>query len=257
MISTRKLHEQKTGTMSLIKELLFESRADFAAKSFEQGLITQAKKDTSYKGELKADDIVKALEQADPNGTNIVFIAKQYSNGQFKIEDTERLKSQLEIFLKKRAKLKNKDLLSYKSLNDLYDALDLVKDVEVEPSQAQLAKAIKNDGSEKLIDTPNFKAIHVKTQEAACFYGKGTMWCTAADNNNRFDSYKNDLIVLLVKLDGKDRKFQFHYETDSFMNERDQSLSMTEIKDLSKLPEYKDFLNMLIKKHYEPFINAK
>ena len=60
------------------------------------------------------------------------------------------------------------------------------------------------------------------TEEASCYYGKGTQWCTAANNGNNMFEYYNDngnLYININKLTHE--KYQFHFETDSFMDETD------------------------------------
>ena len=89
-----------------------------------------------------------------------------------------------------------------------------------------LLKDARSQLKDIVMDTPNFKVIIPKTEESACLYGTGTKWCTTAEKDNKFDSYnkQGDLYIILTKIDGKDRKFQFHYESDSFMDERNQEL---------------------------------
>jgi hypothetical protein len=61
---------------------------------------------------------------------------------------------------------------------------------------------------------------------------------------------QGDLIIIIAKIGEKIRKWQLHYESNQFMDERDQEISQADIKLLSKIPEYTEFLNTLIKKHY-------
>jgi hypothetical protein len=112
--------------------------------------------------------------------------------------------------------------------------------------------------TDRLIDTPNFKVIVPRTEEASCLYGAGTKWCTAGKKNNQFKNYaaKGDLYIIMANLGGKARKFQLQMEDDSFMNERDLAISKPDISALSKIPEYTQFLNFLIKKYYGKYLNA-
>lgn len=130
-----------------------------------------------------------------------------------------------------------------------------------EPPQSQRAREreIKSDAV-KVIDTPNFKVIIPKTEEASCLYGSGTRWCTAARDNNVFDQYnkQGNLYIIMANLGGRQRKFQLHVEGDQFMDERDQSVNKRDIAALSNMPEYTKFLNQLIEKHYgKYFKNAE
>lgn len=249
-------------------DLLLEGRADFAAQTFGTALIAQANSDNSFPrtaSEPTALEIVNKLADADPTAkkSNIMWIAKMYSIKQFKFEDLSKIKNELVNFIKYKTKLVNHDLMSYKDLNALYDALEKVTGTEVDKSKRQIDQDTKMAGAEKIFKSKHLTAVHVKTQEAACFYGAGTKWCTAAEHDNAFESYKDDLIVIMASgVFGKDkngkeihRKFQLHYDTDSFMNERDQPVSTEDIHRLSELPEWKAFLNMLIDKHYGKYLS--
>lgn len=254
--------------MKLLREFidLLEDRAEYIARSMERKLLDAAENDDSFpkreaKGALK---IVERLRKIDPSksGENLQYIARMYGNKQFKLEDSQRLKSDLELFYKVKSKLQNKDLNSYKELKDLYAVLEpFTEKGDDDPelaSNKELARRMKSS-VKKLIDAPNFKVIVPETEEAACFYGKGTKWCTAStDSHNLFKSYKDrdDLIIIIAKRDGKDRKFQFHYESGQIMDELDRSIkgNKQDIDFLSSFPEYADFLNMMIEKHYAKYL---
>ena len=168
---------------------------------------------------------------------------------QFQLEDVERIKDYLMRFEAAKSKLAEKNLSAYKQVADLLNAL---KQAEGDNTKSVTAakKEIKSTGAQKLVDTPNFKVIIPLTKEASCEYGAGTEWCTAATKSeNRFDQY-NSQGKLYIIIAGN-RKFQLHMETSSFMDENDQPINQADISFLSKIPQYKDFLNYLIKTYYE------
>lgn len=238
--------------------ILIEGRPEFIATKFGTKLLAAAEEDKSYDGEKDALKIIHTLLKADPSsGKNIQFIVNMYIAKQFKVEDLSKIKSELEKFNKFKARIENKDLNSYKTLDALYDVLETFDDKEDVKSNKQITKDIKSD-SKKIIDTPDFKVIVPTTEASAQFYGSGTKWCTAADKNCMFNHYAKDgdLYVIIAKIDGKERKFQLHYESDQFMNERDTEVNAADKAKLSKLDGYNQFLNWLIKKHYEPMIKA-
>jgi len=67
--------------------------------------------------------------------------------------------------------------------------------------------------------------IYPKTRAASCLYGKGTQWCTAAKKNSSFSYYNSQgkLYIIINKRNG--RKYQFHAESDSFMDETDRRIT--------------------------------
>ena len=64
-----------------------------------------------------------------------------------------------------------------------------------------------------------------RTERAACWWGRGTRWCTAAtDSHNMFERYnQNGALVVIVRPDGE--KFQFHASGGDFMDAADRSAS--------------------------------
>lgn len=234
---------------------LMEGRADFLLQQRANHIQQAYERDTGRKPEnLSAREVIDLLNQIHPK--YIVWITNQYIRGQFKLEDADRLRGDIQTFDKIKQKLPNKDLNSYKSLTELYDAIESVTDIR---SKREQKAAIKHEGAKAIIDHPNFKVFKLLTHEAACHYGANTKWCTASKNNSgTFDDYANqgDIFVIIAKdpNTNKDRKFQLHFESNQFMDERDQSLGKKDIKFLSSFPEYKIFLEHLIQKHHSEHI---
>ena len=93
-------------------------------------------------------------------------------------------------FFKFKSKIEIKDLGRYPSIQDLWEVTDAFSGETETLSKSQMEKVIKKD-TKKLIDTPDFKVYVPETKESACYYGKGTKWCTAADKDNMFDNYNS------------------------------------------------------------------
>jgi hypothetical protein len=248
-------------------ELLTESnKAAYVADALGAKLAAAIAHDSSANEihrlppEQQPQAVVNVIREADPTkgADALVWLARMYTRGLFKIEDLRRVKQDLTVFFANRAKIANKDLNSYKSMEQLYDVTEPFTQQEA-PAQSKRAEkqAIKKGGAKYLINTPKFKAIQLLTHEAACYYGANTKWCTAAaDDSTAFDEYTEEgpIFVIIASKPGdtKPRKFQFHVESGQFMDERDVELKKSDIKFLSSFPEYADFLNILIKKHYFP-----
>jgi hypothetical protein len=148
-----------------------------------------------------------------------------------KDEDLYKIKSDLEFF--HNAKTKNllppesKDINKFniKTLLDL--VFDMQKSGEDLMSKTEKEKEIKSEVDKYELD--DWTVIVPKTEEASCYYGKGTRWCTAADNNNMFDTYSYDgpLYILIGKHDKSD-KYQFHFESSQFMDAKDNPINLSE-----------------------------
>ncbi|GHT56675.1 hypothetical protein AGMMS49982_23620 [Bacteroidia bacterium] len=93
-------------------------------------------------------------------------------------------------------------------------------------SNRQKVRHIKETEAERMYEDDTFVVVHPLTEAASCVYGKGTQWCTAAANcYNSFNYYNGigNLYIIINKKRGK--KFQFHFETRSFMDETDQYIN--------------------------------
>lgn len=243
-----------------ILQLILEGREDFIAQQMGPKLKQAYAQDT---GEQLPDDkvleLVNQLKAADPEkGKNLQFIVRMYATNQFKLKEVDRLATNIANFLRFKAKLPVKDLGQIKTLDQFYSMVEPLQNAPQDVSVRQQEKQIKQDAI-KLIDTPNFKVIVPKTEEASCLYGKGTKWCTSAAQNNKFDSYNSSgpLYIIFANFGGKQRKFQLHVEWGEIRNEKDEWPTKSEIANLSKIPEYTEFLNWLIKKYYGPYFSKE
>lgn len=82
------------------------------------------------------------------------------------------------------------------------------------------------EGSRRLGEDGNWVVWQPTTMAAACELGKGSNWCTSArSEDNRFDQYslEGPLYIFVSKRDPGE-KYQFSYETDSFMDQQDQPI---------------------------------
>lgn len=235
------------------------ARSLFIIKSMGNRLIAANAADNKQIRDIAS--LMRLLERFDPtkNKEYLQTIANWYSakEGRFRLEDEARVHNSLQRFHANKARLSRKDIGCFSCLNELEELLDVeapYADNEYK-SNGEIEREIKANGAVKLIEEPNFVAIKLLTKDAAQYYGRGTKWCTAANTNNAFDSYSDDLIVLLTEIEGKNRKFQFHFRSGQFMNEKDVEVTKDEIAHLSKIAGYTKFLNSIIEKHYQPIYN--
>lgn len=154
------------------------------------------------------------------------WILSLYKQGKLNTGDIPELKDSLTYFDKFKNKIEKKDINQYRSVPELYNA---VKPFMDNPNQAtsktdELRKT-KQEGAEKVYEDEEWIVIVSKTEQAACLYGKGTRWCTAAmGSKNMFDYYNRQgpLYVNINKQTGE--KFQFHFQTGQFMDEEDNPI---------------------------------
>lgn len=175
---------------------------------------------------------LERLERADPtkNKQYVQNLIKFYIGG----ERLEDLQSTAVDYLKKFHKLKAKkqipsprnDINRYTSFGDFASVIDEYPDPE---------KAEKSKGkAQEVYKDANVRVIMPENEEAACYYGQGTRWCTAADNNNMFGSYYSEgplFILLPTKPQYDGEKYQIHPESQQYMDETDSDVPVQDLMD--------------------------
>ncbi|MEP6710090.1 MAG: hypothetical protein ABJA64_00010, partial [Candidatus Saccharibacteria bacterium] len=207
-------------------------------------LADRVENDRSY-----SQDNFQSLVDTDPTSTKsyLRWIIDSYVNNGIKLyEDLlSRVKPALEdyVYLKSTTQLgatekiidnycgivgctkKFKEKPGLESLIDKYEpALEHRREKIVQSAQ------IKED-TEQVFESDELVILQPKTEEASCYYGQGTKWCTAAKKNNSFNEYNKDgkLYILLPKTPQHEgEKYQLHFETSSFMDEKDESVYLLE-----------------------------
>ncbi len=227
-------------------EFLLEDRLDFLKTSFKDKLTPDHVESFDTHAEHKdAGAIVDHFaSKADPspNKQHTQWILRQYAQKKFRQEDVGRIHDTLENFDKYKGKLPNKDLNQYKGLTDVRDAV--APHLGTFTSNRAEVKAVKHEGAETLHDSPDLNIVKLKTEEAACHYGAGTQWCTAAKHgNNTFFHYNKEGPLYVVHDKKENKKYQFHFESDQFMNENDEPIDIDKLVEkhpvLMKIKEFK------------------
>jgi len=183
--------------------------------------------------------VMQAIEACDPtkNKEYTVFLAKMYAQGGWgaKIEDLEsKVKPALEKFhllkLKKKIPSPRNDIMRYTDLADFVAVMDEYEDPE-EKKQADKGQA------KTVFENDSVRIIVPKDQNAACYYGQGTRWCTASTKGaNYFNQYSKDgnLYILLPKKPKHEgEKYQLHFSSGQFMDEEDRQVeNVVELLDM-------------------------
>ena len=223
-------------------------------KDFGQKLVARAERDHSaptvppprpgaepatreQQVEQRATTLVNSIAQSDPspNKEYTAWIVGNYARGG--INRWEDIKSRAIPALKRfntlkitrKLPLEERDIMKVKGMKGLEDLMEKYKEVEA-ISETQKEKEVEaaffqNGGAAMVHDDPQIKVVTPKTKEAACFFGINTRWCTSAQNSyNYFESYnkKGPLYIVLIK--ANNQRFQFHFETESYMDERDNAV---------------------------------
>lgn len=176
------------------------------------------------------DKIVSSDPTSKPNkkGKYTEWLLNLYKSGKLKIEDLYKATGYLRAFNDFKHRLRGIDIGQIKSLPELYDTVrPFLDNPEQATSKSDEIRKLKK-GATKIYEDDRWLIIRPMTKDAAIYYGKGTQWCTAAtESENYYDRYVEDYGegCLYINIDKKKkRKYQFCFESDEFMDERDDNM---------------------------------
>jgi len=214
------------------------------------------------------------LEQFDPTQKKkyVNWFITRYLKGTIKrLEDIPTAKVPLEKFeiLSRKNKLRpdHKDINKLKTVAELMGVVseyDFATGEDKSGTDSKLVNYIQNKEIEIFYDSPNYSVLIPKTQEASCFVGRKTAWCTANEDpeHNMFDNYssRGNLYVIFNKKNNE--RTQLHIESKQFMDEKDEPVDPSvwfgknpEMKDVFKFQETKKIIKTKEKTGYEYLSN--
>ena len=174
-------------------------------------------------------EIAEKVDPTDNHQYTLWILRLYYKNGIRRFEDMGRVNAALGIFHQYKKQFEIKDINQYKQLSDLEAAAEKVEIVDSENEKKRQYSQEMRENSEIIYEGPEGMIVSPKTQEASCYWGRGTRWCTAATGSyNLFDSYSENLIIVLPK-DGT--KWQFHEESNQYMDSSDEPINISQFKE--------------------------
>jgi hypothetical protein len=230
---------------SLLESILFlEDKIEFLANKLGDKIVTAYQND---QGAGKPTGLKTAIEivtfiSDNSDRAYLDWVANKYIQGQFSLEDLPRITSDLGEFNRIKAQLPSKDINQFKTTADLSTKVDEFKGVDVK-SGKEKEREVKNkfyspEESTLVYRDKDLVVVTPKTQESACFFGKGTKWCTSATSNNQFTNY-NSRGPLYIIMTREGEKYQFQFESNSFMDELDQPIKDKKVL-VNKYPKLKE-----------------
>ena len=186
------------------------------------------------------------IDGKDKLGNYGKWILNLYKQNKLKDEDFYKVTDYLTAFDKKKKNFANKDIGQFKSLPDLYTALENIDTSHLTDRQIERRRRSAYDEAEKVFEDGEWVIYTPKTYNASCTLGKGTQWCTAYSENDRYyNSYTEQGPLYIVINKGDDRiKYQFHKESHSFMNAKDDPVSV--LKTFAKDDKVLEFFNNIV-----------
>lgn len=191
-------------------------------------------------------DIFLELCKADPKynknnygefaGKYTHWICQQYENGNITKNDIPNLKVLLKKFADNKNKLGDVNLkdMTYEDLEELIDELDSENKTLDLVLQKVNNKHVRNT-SEVWYHANGWLVIIPHSWEADVYWGSRTHWCTATNSSRyHYDKYLDEYGgKYYINIDeNRNRKYQFHFESDQFKDEEDAQICKFEDIDL-------------------------
>jgi len=183
------------------------------------------------------DLVLYLIELADPtnNKQYTLWLVNRYIDGTFRyLEDVHAtgkrfLRSFHQLKVRRLLDPEYRDINRIKGSHEFENALSYVE-IKLDDYEKSKSKKLTKGESIVVYEDEYVRVIEPKDEAAACYYGQGTRWCTAAtDSGNYFNSYNADgplLIILPKKTSYDGEKYQLHFESNQFMNEKDHPIDL-------------------------------
>ena len=181
------------------------------------------------------DFLIKGLELADPTPHKeyTEWLARRYGEGHWHLED---VLSKIPTELKKFNELKLRKMLppETRDINRFKNFTGFQSYVEKSWSAAGLEQKspVGKGRAQEYYNDNEIRVIIPEDEEAACYYGQGTRWCTAGRENNMFKNYssRGKLYIIIPKQpQHTGEKYQFHFADEQFMDERDDPIDLRDL----------------------------
>jgi Leucine-rich repeat (LRR) protein len=251
--------------------LLFSQTADMPSneqllKDYGESLSTTMKeRDEKLNSVANTIDLFISTDPSN-NRKYTVWLIKSYIRGGIrKLEDLlSRAKPALEdfILLSKYKKLNTgikpwenqTDINNYFGLRSGDGKLGLENIIEQHEeflNSKKDIKQIKETAKESLRFVSENKLATVYqplTEEASCYIGQGTRWCTAARKDNRFEYYSKEgpIFVIVPKNPSYVKeKYQYQHESEQYMDDKDDPVDP--IKLFEKFELFDEINNVVLK----------
>jgi hypothetical protein len=195
----------------------------------------------SYKDQIGAngENWVTWLESQDPSKKKSYvnwMIIRYLSGGINRLEDIPaRLVPALKIYdqlkITRKVKPEDADINKFKKLSDFtqmmknnYGDAEVTSNKSLDKSKEQ--QFFADNEAELLYNTPEWKVVIPETHAASCYFGRNTEWCTTTtDNSDYFDEYSEDGPLYIVLQKKTNKRWQFHFESDQYMDENDEEIN--------------------------------
>jgi hypothetical protein len=220
------------GLDALVEQVLLEDRTEALKQKFVE---TKKVSEREFEKIMEADPTnAKKYVQwmlnkfvKDIKGPNDRAAYKLFFEDLYKITDG------LELFDRIKKKFSKQDINQY-GLKEFADESFEIKQ-KLGAEELEKGKAKTEKYSELKIGTVAGFTVYKLPQgredlkPVACDLGSGTNWCTAHNQSNYYNTYnRKDPLFVFIK---GDEKYQYHIQSNQFMDKQDRSMQQGELRD--------------------------
>jgi hypothetical protein len=149
-------------------------------KIIQEGKVDDFK--AKYSQKFGGENVNKIL--GDVSQKYLDWIGKNFDSVNFD-ENFPKLAQALTKFEKTSTNFPITDLYQYKSVDEFFKAVD-------DYDKRQRRDIKRMEGGNIVYDDGRYFVVNPLTQQASCYYGKGTKWCTASEGTSHFQKYNED-----------------------------------------------------------------
>ncbi len=209
--------------------LILEAKEDDIASKNHDRIIQRYQQDLQqHPGVPKFSEPLEVIKYLSSSISPklIIWIANQYLRGSFSLEDVGTIKVDLTDFNKLKPILPKKDIGQYSSLSELRQTIEQYQDQMGKKQttvnkENELKKWVDKGEAEIVFNKGGILIVHPKTYKANCALGSGTKWCTTSEGSSSyFDDYNEDGPLYIIFTPDK-QKYQYHAESNQFMDKMD------------------------------------
>ena len=220
-----------------LRKYLIENKLTHSSKRLNEISIDMLQTQFVDTGRIDKNTFNNILDAAQKDSAFATWLTARVAGTKkakpiIKKEDIAKYKKYLDIFKRNKREYPLKDINMIKDQNALDNFIKKSREIQAKEEEdiSQQKGVSKSEKYKKLklgevdgYEIFKFPKGSKDLYGASCELGAGTDWCTATGNTDTwFLDYisKGDIYVIINKSNPKD-KYQFHYESDQFMDPDD------------------------------------
>ena len=204
------------------------------AKVINEASIAQLQSQFVDTNKVSQEDFDKIKDATGGKGAYATWMTKKVADKLLKGEDIYKWKDYFQMFNRRKKDFKSPDINSYKTQSDIGEfikkAIELRDEEGKDPTKKKGDSKTDKFSDLKIGEVDGFDVYEIPKgrkdlYNTSCELGSGTEWCTATGNtSNYFNQYIDEGPLYIFMKPGSDEKYQFHFESDQFMDKNDQSV---------------------------------